>query len=312
MIPPWIFAAGLVVVVLGAAYGVRNQVDTMLTPSLGLGSGKPKLWWYVDDSQANTKQWVSFEDRATRDPNDPFLVLCLLRARQLWSQEFDITPVIGRKAALCLLTSEVPEGVAQCPPALWMAWCQSAFLKEHGGLWLDGSVLPIGSGTDVLRRLSGNTVLTFGSDHDEELVVVGQGAPAAGRSAGWAAVPGHPMWLGLERDLSAIITLGPQSWSAFEARRSLRFLWDKHCSGVTAVDRKAEVSRDRFGRRIDYEDLFGTTEWHDGSTEGGLWVPLPLGRDGLERASAWLWFTRMSEQQILDSDFFWARLASRK
>ena len=124
----------------------------MLTPSLGLG--KPKLWWYVDDSQANTKQWVSFEDRATRDPNDPFLVLCLLRARQLWSQEFDITPVIGRKAALCLLTSPTPEGVAQCPPALWMAWCQSAFLKEHGGLWLDGSVLPIGSGTDLLRRLS--------------------------------------------------------------------------------------------------------------------------------------------------------------
>jgi len=301
MVPAWIFAAGIVVLVLGTAYGIRHQVNDMINPSIV----RPTIWWHVDDSQANTKEWLSFEDRATREPNAPYLKLCLRRARELWSTDFDIVPVIGRRAALAYLESS-PEGAGECPPALWMAWCQSAFLAQKGGLWLDGSVLPLGKGQELSRRLMGTTVLTFGSDPDEDLV--GSEA-AAGRSAGWAAVPGHPMWSGLARDTDDAIARGPQSWSSFEARRALRFLWDKHCSGVTVIDRKAEVSRDRFGRRLGYEDLFDVSEWPTGSTEGGLWVPLPFGRDGLERASTWLWFTRLSEQQILDSDFVWSRLA---
>ena len=311
MVPSWIFAAGIVVLVLGAAYGIRNQVSDMANPSIS----RPVLWWHLDDSQANTKEWLTFEDRASRQPNAPYLKLCMRRAQQLWSANFDIIPVIGRAEALGHLNGKVhiPEGVEQCPPALWLAWCQSAFLTAHGGLWLDGSVLPIGSGTDFIRRLAGQTVLTFGSDPDEDLVAAeekGRGSAAGGRSAGWSAVPGHPMWSGLERDIAGTIALGPQSWSSFEARRALRHLWDKHCSGVTAVDRRAEVSRDRFGKRLDYEDLFDTTEWQTGTTEGGLWVPLPFGRDGLDRASPWLWFTRLSEQQIMDSDFVWSRLAT--
>ncbi len=121
----------------------------------------------------------------------------------------------------------------------------------------------------------------------------------------------HPVWSALERDLAALIAVGDQSWSAPEARHSLRWLWDKHCSGTMRVDRKAEVSRDRYGRRLELDVLLGQTEWVDGSMEGGLWVPLPDGRDGLERASPWLWFTRMSEEQIRESDFVWARLATR-
>ena len=312
MIPAWILAAGVIVLVLGLSYGVRNQVSDMTTLSIS----KPKIWWYVDDSQPNTKEWLSFEDRATREPNSPYLKLTLRRAHQLWSADFDIVPVIGRQAALLELfgKTRIPEDVERTPPALWMAWCQSAFLSAHGGLWIDGSVLPIGTGPDLAARLVGHTALTFGSDPDEDLVAAeqqGRGSPAAGRSAGWAAVPGHPMWVGLERDVAETVELGPQSWSAFEARRALRHLWDKHCSGVAAVDRKAEVSRDRIGKRLGYEDLFDLTEWPSGSTEGGLWVPLPFGRDGLERASTWLWFTRLSEQQIVESDFFWSRLATR-
>ena len=307
MVPTWILTIGVAVVVLGAVYGIRNQVNEFANPS----AEKPKIWWHVDDSQANTKEWLTFEDRATREPNAPYLRLCLRRAQELWSADFDIVPLIGRKAALASLGGSVPAGAMECPPALWMAWCQSAFLAEHGGLWLDGSVLPI-SGS-LMPRLAGQQVLTFGSDPDEDLVAAeqdGRESAAAGRSAGWASTPGHPMWAGLARDTAGTIALGPQSWSSFEARRALRHLWDKHCSGVTAVDRKAEVSRDRYGKRLGYEDLFDTTEWQTGSAEGGLWVPLPFGRDGLERASPWLWFTRMSEQQIVESDFVWSRFAS--
>ena len=73
------------------------------------------------------------------------------------------------------------------------------------------------------------------------------------------------------------------------------------------MDRRAELARSP-GRRLDYVDLFERTEV-DVDPTGALWVPLPDGRDALERATAYLWFTRMSEEQILESEFFWAKLA---
>jgi hypothetical protein len=154
--------------------------------------------------------------------------------------------------------------------------------------------------------------MTFGADADEELAAAVQeeGGPAGGRSAGWALKAGHPMWVGLTKDIGAVIQEGDQSRSSFEARRSLRYLWDKHCSGMTRVDRVAEISRDRYGKRLNYEDLFEKTTWVNGTTKGGLWVPLPDGRDKLERASAFLWFTRLSESQIRESEFLWAKFAS--
>ena len=77
------------------------------------------------------------------------------------------------------------------------------------------------------------------------------------------------------------------------------------------VDRRAEVSRDQYGRRLELETLLGETDWPEGSLEGGLWVPLPEGRDGLERASPFLWFTRMSVDQIREAEFNWARWATK-
>jgi hypothetical protein len=270
----------------------------------------------VDDYQVNTTEWASFEDRATHEPTEPYLRLCLRKARERWGDDFDVQPLIGRRAALTRLEeaqAPIPAGVERVPPALWMPWLRASTLAYLGGLWMDGSVLPFGSGTELRRRLLDDTVLTFGADADEELASAAQdgsaGGPAAGRSAGWAAVPGHPMWVGLAGDISAVVAEGDQSWSSFEARRSLRFLWSKHCSGMTRVDRKAEISRDMYGKRLNYEELFELIEWPTGSTEHGLWVPLPDGRDKLEMASPFLWFTRMSEEQIMESDFLWARLA---
>lgn len=319
MIPAWIYALGIAVVVLGAAYGVREQVKGLLgftdtAVALGAAGGKPTIWWYVDDSQANAREWLDWGNRSTREPNEPYLKICQARALALWGDSFVVEPIIGRVAALTHLKEagvEIPPEVLRTPPALWMAWCRAAFLSARGGLWLDGSVLPIGSGVDLRDRCIGRDALTFGTDPDEGLSDTKGSAAAAGPSAGWAATPGHPVWRGQLRDVSALVAEGAQSWSAPEARRSLRYLWDKHFSGTVSVDRAAEVSRDRYGRRLELETLLGTTEWQEGSTKGGLWVPLPEGRDGLERASPWLWFTRMSVDQIRESEFNWARWATK-
>lgn len=317
MIPTWIMAVGIIVVVLGAAYGIRNQINSMLGfggGEKGTFDGKPVMWWIVDDSQINARQWLDWGDRGTYEPNEPYLQLCLQRARELWSAHFTITPLTGRVAVQRRLEEAgmtIPAEFDRCPPYLWMAWCRAAFLSKLGGVWMDGSVLPIGSATDFHSRILHADIKMFGTDPDEGLSVAESTLPAAGRSAGWAAVPGHPIWAGMEKDLRALILEGDQSWGAPEARRSLRTLWDKHCAGTVKVDRRAEVSRDQYGRRLELDTLLGETDWPNGTTEGGLWVPLPDGRDQLERSSPYGWFLRMSIDQIRDAKFVWSRWATK-
>lgn len=307
MVPSWILTVGLVVLVVGAAYGTHMLQEGVVTGSL-----VPVVWWYVDDYQIHTKEWVSFEDRATREPVEPYLGLCRRKAQAAFGDVFKMEIVTGRAAALKLLAAAgcpIPDGAERTPPALWMAWVRCAMLAYLGGLWLDGSVLVIGSGREIQQRILPHDVLSFGSDPDESLVSASQGeaGPAAGRSAGWAAAAGHPIWMGMTKHISDVIQQGDPSWSSFEARRALRNLWVPG-----PVDRKAEVSRSVYGKRLQYEDLFETTDWPTGTTEGGLWVPLPDGRDKLNMASPFLWFTRLSEEQILESEFLWARLARTK
>ena len=325
MIPAWIYAVGAVVIVLGVAYGIRSQIRGLLS-GLGLGGfelgegaaggagGKPRIWWFVDDSQANSHVWLDWGNRDTTEPNEPYLKICQARARALWGHEFEVVPVIGRGAALRRLKEAgviVPDGADRCPPYLWMAWCRAAFLSALGGLWMDGSVLPMADGSTVLRRISGADALTFGVDPNEGLSGAEATLPAAGPSAGWAARPAHPVWSGLARDTGALIGAGAQSWGAPEARRSLRRLWDKHCSGTVRADRVAEISRDQYGRRLELDVLLGSSEWQNGTTKDGLWVPLPDGRDELSRAVAWRWFELLSVEEIRESEFVWARWATR-
>lgn len=314
MIPAWIWAVAVVVLVLGVSWGARNQINGLLgVGGLAASSGgKPRIWWYVDDSQGNSHVWLDWGNRATIQPNEPYLRICLARARELWGHEFEIIPVMGRKIALRDLEKggvKAPAGALECPPYLWMAWCRAAYLSGLGGLWMDGSVLPIGGGGSLLRLTAGASALTFGVDPDEGLSSAEATLPAAGPSAGWAAQPHHPVWTGIERDTGALIGAGAQSWGAPEARRALRRLWDKHCSGTVRVDRGAEVSRDKYGRRLELDTLLGQTEWPTGTFKGGMWVPLTEGRDNLSRSIAWRWFELLSEEEIRDSDFVWSRVA---
>ena len=301
-----VVATAITLIIVGLAYYVRNE-----SPVNGfLSSNKTPLWWVVDNSQVNSRQWLDFGNRSTRQPNEPYLALCLEKAKAALSDEFDLQVLVGRDAVYRMLgTSEDFCAKQQSiPPALWLSWCRSALLSRFGGLWMDGSVLvlPAASGPRLKARLEGKPVLMFGTDAAENLA---SGSAAAGASAGWSATPHHPMWSGLERDLAALIDQGPPSWSSVEARRGLRTLWEKHCSGMTSVDREVEVGRDPYGKRLELERLLGSTEMPL-IPEGGMWVIFPDGRDGLERASPWLWFTRLSRDQILESKFAWAKLAS--
>lgn len=305
-----LLAVSAVVVLVAVA---RSTVYGAIEPLISDKKKKYTIWWIVDDSQVNSRKWLDWNSRTSFEPNEPYLALCLRRARELWSDHFDIQPLVGRVAVHHRLEEagvHVPEGADRSPPAVWMPWCRAAVLSSLGGLWIDGSVLPLRrDGVDLHAKVAAADILTFGTEPDEGLCAAEESAPAAGRSAGWSRDGGHPMWSGMERDLHAIIAAGEQSWGAATARRSLRWAWDKHCSG-SPIDRVAEVSRDTYGRRLELETLLGENTWPTGSTEGGFWVPFPDGRDGLERASVWAWFLRMSEEQIRASKFVWAKWAT--
>ena len=306
-----------VIVVAVASLAVASQVASSSSSSSSsssagfVTSGKTPLWWIVDDSQVNSRRWLDFGARSTRQPNEPYLALCADRARSVLGKDFDVQVLMGRDAVYRVLGSSEDFCIKQrsIPPVLWLAWCRATLLSRFGGLWMEGSALVLPAAVGLKDRLKEAPVMTFGTDPAENLA--SETVPAAGSSAGWAAIPHHPMWHGLARDLTALIDQGPPSWSSPEARRSLRTLWDKHCSGMTGVDRLIEVGRDRYGRRLELETLLGETEWSTGSTEGGMWVIFPDGRDGLERATPWQWFTRLSKEQIAESNFVWAKLATR-
>jgi hypothetical protein len=221
--------------------------------------------------------------------------------------DFELKAVIGRVDAHRILEKAgcvIPPDADRAPPAIWLAWCRAAFLSHYGGLWLDGSVLPTGTAQELRKRLD-KDVLAFGVDPDEDL----ESSSMAGPSAGWSAQPHHPAWTGLERDLRATINAGDQSWSAAECRKTARYAWDRHAAGIIPIDRKAEASRDVYGRRLELDTLLTESEWVSGTTKGSLWLPLPDGRDKLERATPFLWFLRMSEQQIFEGNFYWSKVA---
>jgi len=267
MIPAWILVLAVVVIGTGAAYNIRiqEQVEDMT---------KPTIWWHVDD-RLDTKQWRSFEDR--RLPHEtPYLSLCLKKAQALWGN-YTIIPV-GRAEALRRIREAggaIPKGVEEASPVLWMMWVRPAMLAALGGLWIDGSVLPVASGAE-LRRRTAKEVVCF-------------------ESAGWAARPHHPAWTAQAATMSMIIERGPQSWSDVDMRQ-IR---------LTIPQERADVIKP-CGSRLNYEDLFEKSAWYP---PAGLWVALPDGRDRMEMASKTLWFTRLSEAQIYESDFLWASYA---
>jgi len=280
MTQSWILGVGLLSI-LFLAYGVRNKMVDYIPPS-----SKYKIWWVIDNSQLNSRHWLDWGARTTFEPNEPYLKICQKKAIAMAGDLYDIEPVIGRVEAHRILEAAgcvVPPEADRCPPFLWLAWTRAAFLTHLGGLWLDGSVLPIASSATLQSRL-GSDVTAFGN-------------------AGWSRSSHHPVWSGLERDCRALIKAGDQSWSSADCRKSLNYAWDRHAVGSIHVDKEAEV-------RIELETLLGETEW-TGSTKHLLWIPFPDGRDSLERSTPWLWFLRMSEKQIQESNFVWASIAKK-
>ena len=256
----WLVVLGITVIVIGTIYKIQTHESIQ-----SIQSNNPwTIWWYVD-----------IDDKKTNER--PYLHVCLRRAQKLWGGEFTIIPIVGRDAALNLLAEKnipVPEGAVRTPPDLWNRWLRATMLAHLGGLWMEGSVLPIATGTALKQKLmNGSNTIVF-------------------ESAGFSLTSltsltsSQTIWTSQRDTLTEIIMKGEPYWSTFE----------------TEINTEETV--------CSYEDLFERTNLETMDWKSMMWVSLPPGGiNKLEMASTYLWFVNLSEGEISESDFVWAKLS---
>ena len=294
----------------GFVGGVADSIAT------AIAGGKPKLWFVVDDYGSNSRRWVDFGARSSRDLNVGFLNLTLGRCRVTQGGDFEVVELLGRAAVATAVRAAggvVPANHLTVYPYLWRAWARAALMNYAGGLYLDGLSLCLGpSFMTVVRRVDD---ATFGFEHDERVVDPIAGVAATGSPyAGWASGRGHLGWRGLCNALNDFIDAGAQSWTAAQSRNQIPAWNRKYLDAVMKPIRVAEWSRRPDGRPIEIEDILGRS-----AGSGRAWEPpadaiyLPMDKEALDRSVTYKWFLSMSSEQILDPDslFLWAAAAQR-
>lgn len=281
----------------------------------GAASLKPKLWFVVDDYGSNSRRWVDFGARNSRDLNIGFLNITRGRCSVTQGGDFEIVELLGRDAVAKAIREHggvVPSEHLTVYPYIWRAWARAALLNYAGGLYLDGLSLCLGP--SFAKSIRGLDDATFGFEHDERIVdPVNSDLATCSPFAGWASGPGHIGWRGLCNALGDFINSGNQSWSAAQGRNQIPAWNRKYLDPMMRTVRTAEWSRRPDGRAIEIEDLFGRTGGSDRWEPSSSAVYIPLDKELLERSVTYKWFLSMSTEQILDPDslFLWATLAKR-
>jgi hypothetical protein len=308
--PYFLLAAlvGVAAAVYWSATGATRTLAEKFVDSVSMGSGKPILWFVVDDNGTNSRHWVDFAARRSNELNIGFLTVTRSRCARTQGNDFQITELLGRQAVtdhVISLGGRVPYRVQEAPPAVWRAWARAALLTYSGGLYFDGLSLCLGSSFAPI--VAGHDDALFGTEHDETRVTTGA---TAGPFTGWASGAGHAGWARLTTVLADLIGAGPTAWTAAIARNQIAE-WTNLNFSSNLILRNAEWSRHADGRAVELEDILGRAPAADLIPTEAIYIPLDHER--LERDYTYGWFLRMSPEQILDPDsyFVWAAAARR-
>jgi hypothetical protein len=275
-----------------------------------LVASKPTLWWIVDVEQ-NARSWLDFGGRKTAEPNRGYLQLALKAAQATQGADFDIKPLIGRDALLSAIGDAAVPAAAQLPAKLWRSYAMAALLEAQGGLVMDGaSTLCVGP--RIAPHVRDVPAAVFGVSPEEPVVGEAPIAPGPAPYVGWAAAPHHPAWAHAAAIWTKLVVRGPQAWTSAEARRTYMTVFEAQRSfGITAL-RDVEGGRTPDGRPLNLEDLFGrvATPADPKTRVGAEAAYVSYDGDMLSRQHEFKWVLRMSTEQILASEFVWARLAA--
>lgn len=289
-------------------YKKDEQFLNLELPLLQFNIVKPTLYWFCD-SDKNARDWNDFGSRMSMHPNRGYLNIALNKAYKT-QKEFTIVPLIGRDAVFTILPN-LNRKAKQLPTKLWREYVIANILYEKGGLVMDGDST-LCTGKSFYPIIKDLPAATFGINPDEPAISVPTSLlPGPAPYVGWAKDSYHPAWSYSAKAYNSLVERGPQAWTAALARRMNQSIWEvQHAKGCIAV-RNIDGGRLMNGKMRQLEDIFGrVTEPENVNT---LLHPdtVFISYDGedLQRRYEFNWFLRLSQQQIKESEFVWAKLA---
>ena len=296
---------GLIITTAVLSLGVYTAVysDDIFAKKISKANKElPKLWIYLNSSEVNSRSWADFMSRSSHAINLPYLNLCYETIVKNNSDKYDIE-VIGGLQDLALRLGgwealPVPlrnsNTVVREPE---LNWIRATVLSKWGGLWVSPSIIclkPFGA-------LPKKQVVFFGADVDP---TYSSSKNLPSLNVCWSPYKNHPLWASWEKRTKERLERrsGGSEFRHDEKSDLLDALND--FKGECTHNESAELSRKGASlKRIELEDLLSV------GTEGDLpfniyanniYVPIPY-PEILQR-SAFEWFLRMSESQIMESD----------
>lgn len=262
-------------------------------------AGKPTLWLFYDMSEVNSRWWMDFMGRSSRAINLPYLNVCYqtimkhggsYNIRVLSGLE-DVANLLGgwEKLPSKLRDVRAPMGVAE------KAYIRAAILEKEGGLWLEPSVIAMSQ----IPLPEGNKVVFYGTDSDP--LYTRQGTMTVPSFQGvFSPRAGHPAM----KEMLDLASGSRLDGGGKEIRKD--DVWDyvATCEGKNMCVSGGTITLDRKenGKRIELEDLLATVDGIPSPFKvpaNTVFIPLPA-REILDFRN-FGWFTRMSEEQILEA-----------
>ena len=250
------------------------------------------LWIYYDQSDVNSRWWADFGARSSRVIHTPYLNLCYESIAKNMGYNYNIRVIAGLSDLAILLggwdkmPKPLQNPIAHVGPAEY-DYIRAAVLEKFGGLWVSPSTIFLKPLPDYSAF---NKVVLFGIDKDETYTSTNPGTQLM-----YSPRPHHPFFV--EWCKNAYTTIEKQIGGRQFSSSTLLTLFKKYKDSTLHVH-NIELSRKSSGRRIQIEDLLSSGAY----IESTGFVYVPIDRQELEHRSAYAWFLRMSETQILESD----------
>jgi hypothetical protein len=253
-------------------------------------ASRPTLWWFADNLDA------------------AYMKRALAAVQHTQSRDFIIVPLIGRHEIIQYIprADDIQHALA-LPPDLWRSYVIANIAAAHGGFVMDGSSTLCVAGPSLYERVRNVDAAMFGVTHDETIVSPETAvAPGPSPYAGWARVPHHPSWVAAAAVWNDLVVRGPQAWTAASARRAYLAVWETQKTHGAVILRDVDNSRHANGQLRTIEDLFGRTDSID--TRNAAYISYD--GDDLTRRFTYNWIQRLSDADLRDAEFTWAKLAT--
>lgn len=278
------------------AFSQRNLLDK--------GLDNTTLWLYYDQSEVNSRWWNDFGARSSRVLHKPYLNLCYQSIAKYNGQTYNIKILAGLSDVAILLGgwSELPKPLQNPIAPVNEAeknYIRATILRRYGGLWVEPSTICFKPFPKM------NKVTFFGTDKDETFSD-SHGTPVPNTQVMYSPVANNKVFVELE-ELSLKRIVHQEGGKQFrkDIKWDIKDLMSKYSSEIDYMP-NSEFSRNKSGRRIQFEDLLSSNI-----------IPIPnsciyapIDSDELENRQNFGWFLRMSEEQILESDLLISKLFS--